>query len=325
MTSSKTVRLGKKLLRLVWKSAIVGVVGVGLLLATVFIADKMFIKAEQGKIKPYGQAVEVDGKKMNVLIQGDGEETIVLFPGLGTVAPVLDFKLLVDELSPYYKVVVVEPFGYGLSDETTKERSIENVVSEWHEALQQLDVKRYILMGHSIAGIYGIQYVNQYPDEVSAFIGIDSSVPNQPGMDDKSPTELLGFLKKSGLMRVAQKIGGDPYAGLAFDDETKEQISLISHRSGNNDTVLNEVKQVSSNFKKSQQWAFPVKLPLLLFVQAHDPEIKEWVALHEEQAKPSEYGKVINMEGSHYLHHTKYKEIAENVRTFMKEMTPVRE
>lgn len=34
-----------------------------------------------------------------------------------------------------------------------------------------------MLMGHSISGLYGLDYVNKYPDEVSAFVGLDSSVP----------------------------------------------------------------------------------------------------------------------------------------------------
>lgn len=134
-------------------------------------------KIEQGKIETYGQSVAVDGKTMNVFIQGEGEETVVLLPGYGTAAPALDFKFLVDELSPFYKVVVIEPFGYGLSDLTEKERSTENIVSEIHEALQRLHIERYILMGHSISGLYGLDYVNKYPEEVSAFVGLDSSVP----------------------------------------------------------------------------------------------------------------------------------------------------
>lgn len=91
-----------------------------LFLVTVFVANIFLNKSDQAKIKPYGQSVSVDGKNMNVLIQGKGEETVVLLPGYGTVAPGLDFKLLIDELSPFYKVVVIEPFGYGLSDRTEK-------------------------------------------------------------------------------------------------------------------------------------------------------------------------------------------------------------
>ncbi|MET4563520.1 pimeloyl-ACP methyl ester carboxylesterase [Lysinibacillus parviboronicapiens] len=67
---------------------------------------------------------------MNVLIQGQGEETVVLLPGLGTGTPALDFKPLVEELSPFYRVVVMEPFGYGLSDITEKERSTAHICDD---------------------------------------------------------------------------------------------------------------------------------------------------------------------------------------------------
>lgn len=111
----------------------------------------------------------------------------MLIPGFGTGAPALDFKPLIDELSPFYKVVAVEPFGYGLSDETDKERTTANIISEVHEAVQNLNIDQYILMGHSIGGIYGLEYAKKYPNEVSAFVGVDSSVPEQGGMDVKFP------------------------------------------------------------------------------------------------------------------------------------------
>ncbi len=55
-------------------------------------------------MQSYGQHVSVDGKQMNVSIQGQGEETVVILSGFGTAAPALDFKPLIAELSPYYKV-----------------------------------------------------------------------------------------------------------------------------------------------------------------------------------------------------------------------------
>lgn len=288
-------------------------------LGIVYTVNVISNHSEQGKIESYGQHVAVDGKNMNVLIQGNGEETVVLLPGYGTAAPALDFKLLVDELSPYYKVVVVEPFGYGLSDETEKERTTENIVSEVHEALQQLNIKRYTLMGHSIAGIYGLDYVNKYPNEVTAFVGIDSSVPTQPGMDVKFPLKTFSFLEKSGLMGFIKKVSGDPYAGLAFDEQTKEQMRMISNKNSNTATTLNEMDHISSNFKGAQKLKFPRNLPLLLFVEANNTDVEGWIPLHEEQVKDSAYGKMIPLDGSHYLHHTKSKEIAESLRVFMEE------
>ncbi|MGM1047369.1 MAG: alpha/beta fold hydrolase [Bacillota bacterium] len=309
----------RKPLRILLKTLGAIAAAIVLFLAIVFFVNVFATKSEQGKIEPYGQHVSVDGKNMNVLIQGDGKETIVLLPGYGTAAPALDFKLLIDELSPYYKVVAVEPFGYGLSDGTEKERTTENIVSEVHEALQQLNINRYMLMGHSITGIYGIDYVNKYPNEVTAFVGIDSSVPTQPGMDVKFPLKTFAFLKKSGLQRLAVKFGGDPYAGLAFDDRTVEQMKMLSNKNSNSSTMLNEMDHISSNFKGAQGLTFPIDLPLLLFVQADNQGVAGWIPLHEGQIKDSVHGKVVLMEGSHYLHHTKFKEIAEDVRTFIKE------
>ncbi|MDQ0088553.1 pimeloyl-ACP methyl ester carboxylesterase [Paenibacillus anaericanus] len=309
----------RKPLRILLKTLGAIAVAIVLFLAIVFIVNVFATKSEQGKIEPYGQHVSVDGKNMNVLIQGEGKETIVLLPGYGTAAPALDFKLLIDELSPYYKVVAVEPFGYGLSDGTEKDRTTENIVSEVHEALQQLNINRYMLMGHSITGIYGIDYVNKYPNEVTAFVGIDSSVPTQPGMDVKFPLKTFAFLKKSGLQRLAVKFGGDPYAGLVFDDRTVEQMKMLSNKNSNSSTMLNEMDHISSNFKGAQGLTFPKDLPLLLLIQTNNEGVKGWIPLHEGQIKDSVHGKVITMDGSHYLHHTKFKEIAENVRTFMKE------
>ncbi|MCY9590562.1 alpha/beta hydrolase [Paenibacillus chitinolyticus] len=312
-------RMGKPLRILLKYLGAIAIVIV-LFLAVVFIADKVASKSDQGKIEPYGQFVTIDGKKMNVLIQGKGQETVVLLPGYGTAAPALDFKLLIDELTPYYKVVAIDPFGYGLSDETEKERTTENIVSEIHEALQQLHITRYTLMGHSIAGIYGLDYVNKYPNEVSAFVGIDSSVPTQPGMDVKFPLTMLKFLKQSGLQRFLVSVGSDPYASLLFDDKTKEQMKMIMNKNANNNTMLNEMKNIYSNFKGAQNLTFPKNLPLLLFVETNNTSVEGWIPLHEGQIKDSVHGKVVTMDGTHYLHHTKFKEIVESLREFQAEI-----
>jgi hypothetical protein len=309
-----------KLGRLLLKIFAGFVIALILFLAITYVVNAICNRIEKKKIQPYGQSVEVDGKKMNVFIQGNGNQTIVLLPGQGTPSPVLDFKLLIDELTPDYKVVAIEPFGYGLSDRTEKERTTENIVSEIHEAVQQLGIDRYILMGHSITGLYGATYIKNYPEEVTAFVGIDSSVPNQPGMDAKLPLSTMEFLQKSGLMRLIKKVSGDSYQSLAYDEQTKEQMNLISNQVSSNPTLINELKHLGSNFKNAEKLTYSSDFPLLLFVQSNNKENPNWIPLHEEQVKQSSIGKMIPMEGSHYLHHTKYKEIAEAFKEYMKEI-----
>ncbi|WP_340012963.1 alpha/beta hydrolase [Paenibacillus sp. FSL K6-1318] len=311
--------------RNLWLKIMGGIVGaLVLFMGITFVVHTISNGIEKKKIESYGQYVNVDGKNMNVSIQGSGEQTIVLLPGQGTPSPVLDFKLLIDELTSDYKVVAIEPFGYGLSDETETERTTENIVSEIHEAVQQLGIDRYILMGHSITGLYAATYVNTYPDEVSAFVGIDSSVPNQPGMDVKLPLNLMKFLQKSGLMRVLQKVSGDSYKSLAYDEHTKEQMKLIANQVSTNPTLIDELKHLGSNFKNGEKLTYPRDLPMLLFVQSNNEHNPQWIPLHEDLVKQSAQGKMIPMEGSHYLHHTKFKEIAEEFKSYMKQIQPNR-
>jgi pimeloyl-ACP methyl ester carboxylesterase len=306
----------KKILFFLLKAIGVIVLLIAVFLAVVFTVNVISNKTDQKKIESYGQLVPVDGKNMNVTIHGSGEETVVLLPGYATAAPGLDFKPLVDELSPYYKVVVIEPFGYGLSDVTKKERTVDNLVSEAHEALQKLNISKYILMGHSIAGIYGLDYVNKYPNEVTAFVGIDSSVPAQGESEGEFPSGTYKYIRQSGFGRILMKLS--PAEGtLVVDDATKKQLQLLSIKNIFNADVLNEGEHFKANFEAVKDMKFPKDLPLMFFLVANTTDVKDWEPLHEEQIKDSVNGKMMTFEGDHYLHHTKSKEIVENFRSFM--------
>src|SRR5690606_20070852 len=142
------------------------------------IYSKIMTAYEQRKYPAIGEFVEVDGKKMHVYTKGHGDNTIVLLSGLATPAPALDFEPLINELSKKNQVVVVEPFGYGWSDLTDKERTVKNIVEETRAALKKSNIQGpYLLMPHSVSGIYSMYYANHYPEEVKAIIGIDPTLP----------------------------------------------------------------------------------------------------------------------------------------------------
>lgn len=301
---------------LITVTAVAAVLALGL--ATTTVVNAVASGAEQDRIETYGQKVTVDGREMNVLVTGQGSENIVLLPGFGTASPVLDFEPLVADLAKDHRVIVVEPFGYGLSDGTDRERTTENIVSEVHEALQALDVDDYVLMGHSIAGIYGIEYAHTYPDEVKAFVGIDTSVPGQPNMDTVFPTDLMAAAKNLGLVRVLTAISGPGYDFPAYSEQAREQIALISNQNSLSPTYLDEMAHIRTNFADALGTTFPADLPLLLFAEAHNAKNPEWLALHEQQADAVDDGTVIAVDGEHYLHHTRSSEIADEFRAWQK-------
>ncbi|WP_411350214.1 alpha/beta fold hydrolase [Paenibacillus sp. WLX2291] len=283
--------------------------------ATVYTVNVVASNSEQKQIQPYGQTVMVDGKKMNVLIQGSGTQTIVLLPGFGTAAPALDFQPLIAQLSPYYRVVVVEPFGYGLSDVTDKPRTVEQITNEIHAALSQLKIRKYVLMGHSIAGIYGLDYVNKYPKEVIAFAGIDTSFPTQP--TDVMDTQTLSLLQTSGFYRFIVKLNPAQIMTPNVDESTKQQIKMITLKNMMNANIQSEAQLLPTNFKSVQSLQFPQNLPVIFFLVQNDPEIKDWIPQHEAQIQSSKYAKIVPLEGTHYLHYTQSKTIAADLRDFL--------
>ncbi|MGJ0388247.1 alpha/beta fold hydrolase [Microbacterium sp. CGR1] len=295
---------------------VVGAIGTVLAvgLTTTTVVNAVSTETEKSRIATYGQTVTVDGRSMNVVITGEGDQDVVLLPGFGTASPALDFGPLVAELAQDHRVIVVEPFGYGLSDGTDRARTTDNIVDEIHGALQALDVDSYVLMGHSIAGLYAIEYTNRYADEVKAFVGIDTSVPGQPNMDTVFPTGLLAAVKNLGLIRLVAGATGDGLDGLEYDDETREQMSLLSNRNSLTSTYLDEMTHIRTNFADAVDTAFPAGLPLLLFVVADNAGNPDWIALHERQAAEVDDGTVMPLDGEHYLHHTRSPAIADGLR-----------
>ncbi|ODJ55332.1 alpha/beta fold hydrolase [Brochothrix thermosphacta] len=311
----------KKALRISIKILIALIALVVLFFATVFTVNYFALKSEAKKIEDYGQKVTIDGgHKMNVVTLGKGKDkpTIVLLPGYGTPSPGNDYDELGRLLDKNYQIVIVEPFGYGMSDVTETPRTTANMNKELHQVLQKLDIKDYTLMGHSIAGIYAIEYISRYGDEVNAFIGIDSSYPTQP-MED-IPVESLQTLNKMGFNRLIASIMPDalmlpPRAS----QEVKDQVKYIGYRNMMNEDVGDEAKRFTQNFKSASKVSLPKDLPVFFIISSESDEADPttWTAGHEGLIKGNPNGKIEILKGPHYLHHTQVKTIANDVTEFL--------
>ena len=75
-----------------------------LLLFTIVHQIITFVEKKQNPT--IGQYVTVGDHQMSLYTIGNGPQTIVLLPGLGTTAPILDFMPLATELSKGNRVVI---------------------------------------------------------------------------------------------------------------------------------------------------------------------------------------------------------------------------
>lgn len=293
-------------------------VGILFLIPTV---NYVLTKYEQATYEPPGDLIEVDGKKMHVYSQGEGNHTILLMPGLGTAAPVLDFEPLIDKLAETNKVVVVEPFGYGWSDLTEKERSVENIVEELRTALKNSEHDGpYVLMPHSISGIYSMYFANAYPQEVKAVIGIDPTLPNMLDYyGETAPTmpSYLSYLAPAGIARIALAVMPEDFLPIeendVYSEENLNRTKAISTWNGYNHNVVAEANDIQTTIEKTKVMSFPEKLPVLIFT----PE-EEKVTFYETQLIEASGSKVVLLEGHHYLHWSRFVEMSKEVNTFLK-------
>jgi len=86
--------------------------------------------------------------------------------------------------------------GYGKSDSMSTPRDGSHIVEELRALLQSKNIKPpYILVGHSLGGLYMQLFARRYPDEVCALILVDSTHPKQ--LDGEGAMEKQSFLVRS--------------------------------------------------------------------------------------------------------------------------------
>lgn len=286
---------------------------------------------EKDDVKPLGTFVNVDGKKIHVYSQGEGNKTIVLMPGLGSIAPAIDFQPLISELKKDFKVVVVEPFGYGFSDETTKERSVENIVEETRTALKEANIQGpYILMPHSISGVYAEYYAAAYPKEVEALILLDTTLV-KASLEEADKVDLSMAKKQLVLARLENLFGVDRiYYNSIYKDENcfsendKKALVKMAVQKPFNKTMANEFAMILKNCETANKTKISKDLPILKFIS-----IKSMKDINTEKYKTildknvnefADYTKFTYcpLEGGHYIFYTKSGDIGKETREFLK-------
>lgn len=310
------------------RNSILFVVAVSLLWVAFHNGMKVY---EQQKYPARGQLVEVDGKRMHVYTKGKGEDTIVLLSGLGTVAPVLDYEPLIDEMAKNHNVVVVEPFGYGWSERTDKERTVENIVEEIRTALKKSNIEGpYILMPHSISGIYSMYYAHEYPEEIKAVIGIDFTLPQALGYFNESAPKMPEYMKyvaPTGIARLVSYMSPDDVLPIAdegvYSEENLDLTKRMTAWKVTNRNVVEEANEIEGNVKKTKEMSFPSNLPIMIFAAKNDKVTKDGksnLSFYQTQLGENPSSKLVVLEGHHYLHWTRYKEMSEDVNEFTEQL-----
>lgn len=302
---------------------VVAITALGITFAST-AANAFLEQQERSSTAQYGELVEVAGGSLNVVRAGtEGGQPLVLLSGLGTIAPALDFAPLIRELVAY-DVIVVERFGYGYSDLSAGDRTVENINTELHEALSSLHIgKPYVLAGHSIAGFYTLDYANRYPNEVSAVIGIDPTVPTAE-LEKESAAgggiNLIGILSAIGLVRTVVSVAPgevDPKSD-DFTTTELERMRQMTIWNFGNAAVADESARVASNAAALRGVTYPENTPVLHFLASDSvTTLPNWLESHQDQLKSVNRHEIVELKGLHNLHWTQSTAMAQTITQFL--------
>ena len=307
----------KKIFKILGKILLVILALIVLFITGSFIYNRVQLKKEASIWQnPPGQYVEVDGHKMHIYTEGEGDHTILLMSGWGDTSPYANFLPLCKELSTDAKVVIIERFGYGLSDAVDGERTFDTIVENDRECLSKAGIEGpFVLCPHSIAGLEATLWAQKYPEEVEGIVGMDITVP---GIDDQLEEELatnkkmmpiIKFLTNSGIMRVL--------SGHADDEIGKMEVA-ITYRNDINDCKLDEEAHGIEACHEISSNPLPT-VPTIQYISKQTAAVTPgWLEGHQALVDASSNGKLVQLDCTHYLYKFEGEQIASDIKEFLK-------
>ena len=281
-----------------------------------------------------GDKIEVyDNLYMHAVKMGEGDYTIVLLPGMGTASPYYDYYNLATELSKENQVIVVEPYGYGFSDDISKKRSLDNYEYELSTVLDYYQIKNnIILLGHSYSGISNFNYSNNH-GEVKGLVCLDCTTEYQVEThveDGKFKEEVpktsgvYAWLSPLGITRVGYTFFLKSVQDELLEDIPSEYHDFYKHFLYNktmNRTIIREIDDIPANelallYKKYREDLYVTTILSDKTIESMKADKEEgyfnqdWEEMHNHLISNPNIQKIYTLKGNHYIHHGNVEEIS---------------
>jgi pimeloyl-ACP methyl ester carboxylesterase len=162
--------------------------------------------------------VSVGGDRLHVETIGESGPTVVFEAGLGNDATT--WKSVAGPISAFARVVLYDRVGLGQSSgliDTSAAVTAEEVASRLHALLAAAGIQQpYILVGHSLGGLYMQMFARKYPKQVCGVVLLESSSTEAPS-ELKTRAKLVpgtaSYLEEEGMAesnRQVRKAGSFP-------------------------------------------------------------------------------------------------------------------
>lgn len=218
-----------------------------------------------------GRLVDVGGYRLHLYCVGEGSPTVLLEAGGGN--PWLAWYKVQPQVAQFTRVCSYDRAGLGWSDASPNPPTAKEIATELHTLLANAGISGpYVLVGHSLGGMYVRMFQSRYPSEVVGLVLVDSSHPDQTARFQPEAKKLsagsgkaltaMQWLRPFGVLRLL--------ASRAAPAEIRPQYTAVLCRPEFIAAVRAESEAVEENDAEVRPLGSLGDLPLA--VLSHDPD-----------------------------------------------------
>lgn len=229
-------------------AALLAVIAVMLLITTSIYRNRLNKAVDALEEKGYRNLVSAGDCDVNVYRCGNenGKHTIIAMAGYLDCEMFLGWRQMTAPLEEDNRIVFVDRAGYGFSDDCREDMTTERIVEQYRTALENAGIpKPYVLMPHSIGGVYATYWMNTYPEEIEAVMIIDGSEIQPCDPDEDMDLDVVKVMMYAGRAGLLDSMIRSDYANeiATIPEEDREHvIALLAGTMASNaatDEILN--------------------------------------------------------------------------------------
>jgi pimeloyl-ACP methyl ester carboxylesterase len=184
------------------------------LLAAGALYQAIMVTVDQSTYPAPGQLISVGDHALHIQCMGEGSPTVILEVGAGMMSA--HWAWVQSNVAATSRVCAYDRAGSGWSEAGPAPRDAQQIATELHALLEQAEIKGpYVLVGHSIGGLYARTFAALYPDAVAGLVLVDSSHPEQMTRSPETKAEQDDFLRLFKWVPLMARLGIVRLAGMA--------------------------------------------------------------------------------------------------------------
>ncbi|MFP6561923.1 alpha/beta fold hydrolase [Paraburkholderia sp. B3] len=133
--------------------------------------------------------IQTNGPRIHVTVQGDGEPALVFLHYWGGSSRTWDG--VVGQLADRYRTVAIDHRGWGDSEAPAQGYAIADLANDAQDVVEALDLRRYVLVGHSMGGKVAQLLASRRPRGLAGVVLVAPSPPSPMALPDEQRAAMV--------------------------------------------------------------------------------------------------------------------------------------